>query len=198
MHINPDRRESIIVVDDFYSDPYTVREFALAQEFVESPSYHKGKRTPRQFLFPGIREEFERLLRRKITLWEEHAHNGVFQICTAADPIVYHSDLQTYAATIYLTPNAPLDGGLRTLRSRVTGALRDPPQGRISQLTYTNNLLDPTKWETVDQVGNVFNRLVIFDAKLLHAAGTYWGHDDRSGRLFQMFFFDAPPRALTT
>lgn len=191
MQINPNRRPSVIIVDDFYADPHSVREFALSQEFIHSPSYHKGKRTQKQFLFPGIKQEFERRLDMRITRWDEYTHNGVFQICTSADPLVYHSDLQKYAATVYLTPNAPLDGGLRTLRSKVTGVFRDPPQPRISELTYTNNLLDPTKWETVDQVGNVFNRLVIFDAKLLHAAGTYWGHDDRTGRLFQMFFFDA-------
>ena len=57
-----------------------------------------------------------------------------------------------------------------------------------------------TKWEGYemngrfqshkDQVGNVFNRCVIWDAGLLHAAPTYFGWDVASSRLSQVFFFD--------
>ena len=43
--------------------------------------------------------------------------------------------------------------------------------------------------------GNVFNRLVIFDARLIHSAGDYFGHNIETGRLFQMFFFDARTRS---
>lgn len=191
MQLNSNPRRSLIIVDDFYADPHAVRAFALQQPFEYNVQYHKGRRTRQQFLWPGLREAFEQALGKRITVWEQHAHNGVFQICTAADPLVYHSDLQTYAASVYLTPDAPLESGLRTLRSRITGVLREPSDEETVRRTYTNNLLDPSKWETVDRVGNVFNRLVIFDAKQLHAAASYFGHDDYTGRLFQMFFFDA-------
>lgn len=191
MMINPQHRSSIIVVDDFFADPHAVRNFALKQSFEYNNTYHKGKRTRERFLWPGIKETFESLLRKKITEWETHVHNGVFQVCTSSDPIVYHSDLQTYAATIYLTPEAPLETGLTTLQSRVTGVMREPQDDETTTLTYTNNLLDVTKWNQVDKIGNVFNRLVVFDAKLLHAASSYFGHSDETGRLFQIFFFDA-------
>ena len=40
------------------------------------------------------------------------------------------------------------------------------------------------------EIGNVFNRCVIWDAKLIHAAPTYFGHDIDTARATQVFFFD--------
>ena len=56
--------------------------------------------------------------------------------------------------------------------------------------TSNQELLDPFAWDTVDHLGNVFNRLVIFDAQQIHSAAGYFGHTADTGRLFQMFFFD--------
>ena len=39
----------------------------------------------------------------------------------------------------------------------------------------------------------MFNRLVIWDAHLIHSATDYFGHSPETGRLFQMFFFDSEP-----
>ena len=46
-----------------------------------------------------------------------------------------------------------------------------------------------TKWKLVDKVGNVFNRLVIFDSSRYHTAVDYFGSDIYNGRLYQVFFF---------
>ena len=54
-----------------------------------------------------------------------------------------------------------------------------------------HTFVDPHPYENVDVAGNVYNRLVIFDAHSIHAAQDYFGHDIESGRLWQMFFFDA-------
>lgn len=50
--------------------------------------------------------------------------------------------------------------------------------------------LDPTPWEPVDVAGNVYNRLVIFDASNIHAASQYFGTKKENCRMWQMFFFD--------
>jgi hypothetical protein len=151
-------------------------------------------------LFPGIKERFEAILQKRITLWNEHPHNGVFQICMAGDQLVYHSDMQSYAAVVFLNPAAPVEAGLRTVRSKLT-KLRRPPTEKDAKalntdintlmwLTYENKLLDGTAWDTVDLIGNVYNRIVLWDAQLIHAAADYFGHDDETSRLFQIFFFD--------
>ena len=56
---------------------------------------------------------------------------------------------------------------------------------------FKNNFYDKTDLEVVDVVGNVYNRLVIWDAKLIHAASEYFGDQKENSRLFHMFFFDA-------
>ena len=48
---------------------------------------------------------------------------------------------------------------------------------------------DYTKWELVDKVGNVFNRLVLFNSKQYHASMDYFGANKENGRLYQVFFF---------
>lgn len=181
-------KPTVIVVDDFLPDPDAVRTHALQQKFFES-EYHKGKRTHERFHTDEQRVAFEALLGLKIPAWDKHGMNGVFQICTPPDPLVYHSDFQQYAATIYLTPNAPPDTGLSLYRSKRFKTRVIPPG--VSEFDFYGGFYDPTLWELVDKIGNVYNRLVIFDARLVHAASAYFGTELTNGRLFQMFFFDA-------
>lgn len=63
--------------------------------------------------------------------------------------------------------------------------------GFIAKSFYEGKLLDPTAWEPVDVIGNRYNRLVIWDARLVHSASCYFGSTKDNGRLFQMFFFNA-------
>ena len=48
---------------------------------------------------------------------------------------------------------------------------------------------DVTKWEEVDKVGNVFNRLILFNSNRFHMSMDYFGDTKENGRLFQVFFF---------
>lgn len=189
-----------VVVDEFYANPDEVRAFALQQEYQEDKRYFRGQRSKGRFLFPGLKERFGELLGMQVTKWEEYPVNGVFQFCVGGDQTVFHSDQQKYAAVVYLTPDAPPEAGTRLLRSKETKLRIVTPvaAARIGmslnmaeQRTYGGKLLDPTAWETVDSIGNVYNRLVLWHAHLIHAAGHYFGTDINNGRLFQLFFFDA-------
>ena len=133
--INLQSNKTVWVVDDFYTDPLAVRDFALKQKFSANPEYHKGIRTEEQFFVPGTRERFESIMDINITKWEDHGMNGRFQYCTAG----YY---------------------------------------------------DSTNFDLVDSIGNVFNRLFIFDAQSIHAASQYFGQSMTDSRLFQIFFFD--------
>jgi hypothetical protein len=135
--LNPTIAPKVVVVDDFYKEPDEVRRFALQQEFQLNEKYHKGRRTNKQFLFPGVKERFEAILQKRITLWNEHPHNGVFQICMAGDQLVYHSDMQSYAAVVFLNPAAPVEAGLRTVRSKLT-KLRRPPTEKDAKALNTD------------------------------------------------------------
>jgi hypothetical protein len=178
----------IFVVDNFYSDPYAVREFALKQEFVADLRYYKGKRTQEKFFVPGTKKVFESIIGQPITVWDEYGVNGVFQTCNSEDPLVYHTDLQQWAGMVYLTPNAPFECGTSMYAHKETRArhVSDPGIERA----FDGGFYDSTKFELVDTVGNVFNRLVIFNGKCIHAASQYFGKDVEDARLFHMFFFD--------
>ncbi len=182
-------RPHVVVVDDFLADPDAIRALALRQTFDPDERYYKGKRSRERFLHEFDHRVFARLLNGAIVDWERHAMSGRFQWCNPTDPLVYHADGQTHAATIYLTPNAPPESGLSLWRSKVTGARR-PSDEATNIRTFDGNLLDPTKWELVDKIGNVYNRLVLWDATMIHSASCYFGTELQNARLFWMFFFD--------
>ena len=183
----------IMVVDNFYKDPNGVREEALKFEFIEDNRYYKGARTQEKYITAGLIEEFSRLMDHDIEDWDNQPMNGIFQKTTKDNPLVYHSDAQDYAGAIYLTPGAPHDQGTSFWRHKVTGCRR-PPQHFLEQRTditaddvYNDKtLLNPDAWELIDQAGSLYNRLVIWDAKMIHSA-TKYGDDER---LVQLFFFN--------
>jgi len=177
---------SFVVVDNFYDNPDMIREFALKQTFKEDLRYYKGKRT-KSFLLPGLKEKFEKILGVKIDNWSKYGTNAVFQYCIAGDQAVFHCDTQQYAAVAFLTPDAPVETGTRFYRSKNT--LKMKVSGNYKTVFPTGHL-DSTPFDQVDTVGNVYNRLVLFDAKLIHAAPLYFGDTLENGRLFQIFFFD--------
>lgn len=198
--INP-HAPAVIVVDNYYSNPEQVREYAMSLEFNPNSKYHKGSRTETKTIFEGTKQSFEKLLGKKITVWDEHVYNGVFQYCTAQEALVYHTDNQSYAAVVFLTPDAPPECGTSFYKSKINGLMAYPTaadckkhgksEDTLFDEMFAGNFYDKTRWDLVDTVGNVYNRLVIFDAKRVHAASAYFGDKMENSRLFHMFFFDA-------
>jgi glycosyltransferase involved in cell wall biosynthesis len=188
--INTETKSRLWIVDDFYADPHAVRDFALQQEFEPNINYYKGSRTKEQFIIPGTKEAFEKIIGKKITNWTEtHGMCGRFQYCTAEDSLVYHCDGQTLAGMVYLTPDAPYSCGTSLFAHKKTG-LRNENDFVETDVFSETGFYDKTKFELVDTAGNVFNRLVIFDAKCIHSANEYFGTDLTNSRLFHLFFFD--------
>lgn len=178
---------SFLVVDNFYTDPNSVRSFALQQPLTAHPQNHKGIRSDSTYRFPGLKERFEQLLGKKIVAWENYGTNGCFQVNIAGDQAVYHADCQTYAGVLFLTPGAPGQAGTKFYRS-LSGVRK--PDASTHDEVFRGGFYDSTRFEQLDVVGNVYNRLVLFDAKLIHAADTYFGKTNDDGRLIQLFFFD--------
>jgi hypothetical protein len=190
--INQQPMPGIWIVDNFYQNPDEIREFALAQEYNQGgfDKPYLGDRTKEQFLFPGLREEFEYIMNRKILNWENHAMNGRFQLCKEGVPLVYHCDEQAWAAMLYLTPDAPYHSGTSTHALKGTN-IRHISHPEISRCFRPGSRnLDRTIFEPVDSFGNVYNRLIIFNAGYIHSATDYFGFTNENCRLWQMFFFD--------
>ena len=105
-------RFNSLTIDNFYSNPMEVREFALKQEFAVRGNY-PGQRT-----VPFLNDSLKKTLRDilfpfagEVTWWGGE-YTGSFQYTTAADRSWIHADSTTdWAAVCYLTPDAPVSAG---------------------------------------------------------------------------------------
>jgi len=166
-------RFNSLTIDNFYADPMKVREFALSQEFAVRGNY------------PG---------QRTVSFLD---YTGSFQYTTASDRSWIHADSTTdWAAVCYLTPDAPPSAGTGIFRHKATGwmhydyrqAAQDPEYDKSAPPGHDSQ--DYTKWDMIDRVGNVFNRLIMYRADNYHVSLDYFGKDMHDGRLFQVFFFN--------
>jgi hypothetical protein len=200
------RMPHLTIVDNFYKNPDEIRAFALEQHYESDLRFYKGKRTKDRFLWSFLKEEFERILGRPIIDWLNQPANGVFQITGYNDPLVYHSDAQSYAAAIYLTPHAPPSAGTSFWRDKKYGARRPPAHAleydryaddaarsaAYNEIYTSYNITHGDNWELVDKVGAIYNRLAIWDAQMIHSASTYEGLESDvigKARMVQLFFF---------
>ncbi len=192
--LSPSIGSTCWAVDNFYQNPDEIRKFALEQSYVEGGFGRGfiGRRTEQQFLFPGLKERFEEIMGRKISKWEEHGMNGRFQVAWSGEPLVYHCDSQKWAGMLYLTPDAPYSCGTTLYAHKQTRARTYYNSGWDAAWKDVPGdcHLDGTHFEPVDVLGNVYNRLVIFDASAIHSASQYFGTVMDNARLWQMFFFD--------
>lgn len=188
LRVNQKQKKRIFVVDDFYADPDAVRAFALSVPYKEDKDWYKGFRSVDKHTTVHVKKKFEEIMGIKIKNWEEHGMNGRFQYCTPQDLLVYHYDSQTWAGIVYLTPDAPFDTGTSLYAHKETKIRHFEDQKGFD--CFNGDFYDSTRFELVDTVGNVYNRLILFDAQCFHAANKYFGNKLENSRLFHLFFFD--------
>jgi hypothetical protein len=193
------RPADVYVFDNFYDHPDHVRELALRTPKHPNPKFYKGKRSaqlPKEVV-AHVRSMFEMLLRERF----HREFRSYFHVCDVRDPLVYHSDEQRWAAVVYLKPDAPPECGTSLWRHKETGLRRYATPEDAERLHMTQkevnhhvyrlpNLLDGTKWELLDRIGNVYNRCIVWRSDLVHSATQYFGLDnEKESRLTQLFFF---------
>jgi len=194
-------RVEMLSIADFYTNVDEVRAFALQQEYIGEEAHFPGKRT-KPFLNDSVKEIIQSTIRPfagDVTWWGDH-NSGAFQYTTAADRSWIHSDGNTdWAGVLYLTPDAPLSSGTGIFRHKETGlrnwiykeqAADDDPRGVKNAPHRGSDSVDYTKWDMVDRIGNMYNRLIMYRGDLFHVSLDYFGRDLQTGRLFQTFFFN--------
>ena len=190
----------LIVIDNFYNNALDTRNYILTQEFSVRGNY-PGQRTI-SYANEHLKETIQTYVEPfggKITDFPipiedgsnaSKIYNGSFQYTTSRDRSWVHIDgHNNWAGVLYLTPEAPLSSGTSfykfydgTTCKRDMELLKNKEEmDRYSQ--------DLTKWEKVDQVGNMFNRLILFNADRFHMSMDYFGDTKENGRLIQVFFF---------
>jgi len=191
----------LIVIDNFYNNPLETRNYILKQEFSVKGNF-PGQRTISYATehLKDIIQKYVEPFAGKITEFpcpnkndfktndlEEEIYNGSFQYTTSRDRSWIHTDKwNNWAGVLFMTPDAPLSSGTAFYRFN-DGATCESECNNKNEVDRWSQ--DFTKWELVDTVGNVFNRLVLFNAHRYHMSMDYFGDTKENGRLFQTFFF---------
>ena len=190
---------NLMVIDNFYTNALETRKYMLTQEFKVRGNYPGQRTTSRannhlKEMIQGYIQHFA----GKIVDWRmpveddnnSAIYNGAFQYTTSRDRTWIHNDgWNNWAGVLYLTPNAPVNSGTGIYRFKDGTRNVDEAEARGNKKIIDEYSQDYTKWELVDKVGNVFNRLVLFNSKQYHASMDYFGTNKENGRLFQVFFF---------
>jgi hypothetical protein len=190
---------SLIIIDNFYNNAMETRNYILKQTFSVKGNY-PGYRT-KSYASEELRDIIQKYVEPfggKITEFPipktpEDAlkiYNGAFQYTTSRDRSWIHADgYNNWAGVLYLTPDAPLSSGTAFYKF-YDGAINDKDGKLLNNKKEIDKWSqDMTKWNMVDMVGNIFNRLILFNANNYHMSLDYFGDSKENGRLFQLFFF---------
>ena len=186
----PPPKCNILIIDNFYNNPQETRTFALKQSFALTGNF-PGKRTI-SFANNSIKNVIQTYIRPcggEITIFpmekNDKNYNGSYQVTLSKDRSWIHTETYTnWCGIAFLTPNAPIQSGLEFYQS-FDGKFMNEKQIDI----YNKIAYDKTKWNKVDNIGNKFNRLVLFRSELFHTCINYFGNSNENGRLFQAFYF---------
>ena len=190
-------RQTLYIIDDFYSNPASVREQALSMHYFKAGhGNYPGVRTdPVSVHDSEILKNYiqNNILKQEITYWPREA-NTAFQFTTETDRSWIHHDATTWAAVCYLTPNAEKETGTAIFRHKETGVHWWNPDDESTEFNFSKGLAHPMNndlWETITEVSNVYNRMVIYRGNMYHSSmKAGFGDCLENGRLFQTFFFN--------
>jgi|LauGreDrversion4_2_1035121.scaffolds.fasta_scaffold05285_6 hypothetical protein len=187
----------LIIIDNFYNNPLETRKHILTQDFSVIGNF-PGQRTisyANQELKDVIQSYVEPFAGKIIEFPcpnsdEKDTYNGAFQYTTSRDRSWIHTDKwNNWAGVLFLTPDAPLSGGTAFYRFKDGSTCEEDGKILNNKDEVDRFSQDLTKWEMLDRVGNVFNRLILFNANRYHMSMDYFGDTKENGRLFQVFFF---------
>lgn len=193
INLTDGKDKRVFVVDNFYQDPDFVREFALNQFYYKDSGF-VGFRTRKQFLFDGVKERFESIIGHQITDWVDEPNNGKFHSNLVENIPFYKYNQQRWVGVVFLSPNAPTETGISFYMDKETKIYHSQQIDWISG--YGTNIIsndvdiDFYKYELIDSIGNIYNRLVIFDGALIHADSGYFGNYIYESRLTHIYFFN--------
>jgi hypothetical protein len=193
-----------LVLDNFFDDPFAVREKALSKPFTNKTGHFPGARSVNEFRF---RELHELCLNASPLLAKSGAlkiQSACFQFMGKGQRKSYiHSDpVAGYAGIVFLANKRATYPGTSFFRHKQTGLDAFKSENRdwirttfptMADFQAAEDLLDrerfdTKKWTKVTTLDAVFNRLILFPAELLHKNASAFGTNPRNGRLTYNFW----------
>jgi len=208
---------NVIIYDDFYKDPDTIRKWALDASIlpVENKTY-PGIMTE-TFLPVEVPELFRSLVGTDIYYRNESKVGwfGEFRISQYQDEFeqwIHADPTSPWAGIIFMNPDPPKSYGTAFWKHKKTGTTKAPMKHCRSHPEYDTEAiqkmgykdwnevrselickdgLDESKWEQTLFIPGVYNRLVLFNSQLWHShmPKENFGDSKENARMVQLFFF---------
>ncbi len=194
---------SLIVVDDFFSEPQTLRDAALRLEYPPQQGAFPGRNSLQRINFAGLDEAVSRIVGEPLKPVDPPQSLAKCRLTMAGDEgrAGVHIDQSHWSGILYLSRPQDCSGGTTLFRHRRTGSDRAPIDAReLAAMGYAsmadmhrdiieNDSVDPSAWEETMQVPMRFNRLVLLRPWLWHTAGPGFGDIPENARLVYLMFF---------
>lgn len=201
-------KTSYTVIDDFYNNPYQVREKALELDY---PIKNQGATYPgansNGYLYEeDIHQKIENILNEKLE-YPKEMQAGYFRLSSqdaeARQDIHVDPDFDIGGVLFLNPPNQCRKGaGTSFWEHNILGTETGPRNlDEVNQLGFPDydtfikemiygDCLDRSKWSMYATVPYKFNRLVLFDSYLWHSHGFNFGETKYNSRLVQLFFYN--------
>lgn len=187
----------VVEVENFFPEPYVARAEALRHPSWDCENHPEGGN------WPGKRTDYASVISHDVWQsacesiyralgWEANRSvhfDSYFQICdeTDGDSWVHQDDMPqayTHVGLVYLTPDAPRDGGTLIYKPK-------DPNADITLLKHKNGGFlpgDPSEYTVTHEVENVFNKGIIYNPLTLHKSNKYFGQAPHNARATYIFF----------
>jgi hypothetical protein len=211
------------VVDNFFETPSMIRKLALSLEYTKGNGIYPGVRSKfLHQIDPGLARYFNQKIFSLFYDFNIHHVNlkveSMFHMISSKyEEGWIHNDLNyqnnipetdwEIAGLVYLTPDAPISGG--TSLYRVNSDINFNPiemqefkelkrkfyQGEELDLEHYRQLRDQfnNSYTKTTEIGNVYNRLVVYNASDWHRGNIFFGNNQEDSRLTLVFFAKMKP-----
>jgi hypothetical protein len=180
--------DSVVIKDDFYSNPEELRNLAMSKSYQEPPAG-----TPRLAVTAICNEAESKamfdLLQPYLAEVEGNRIVGAnilfrYTLASAQKKVFCHVDGCSNAGIVYLTLPENCAGGTTIYRHKQTGDEIYRKQNR-----HLYNFREPSQWEVISEIDMAYNRLVMYPGQLFHAISpVFFGDQIENSRLTQNVF----------
>ncbi len=197
---------SLIIIDDFLTDPLLARNKALALDY--DPKFkdgnYPGLLSTEPLPIPGLDEAVTGTIGAAVKPQPGTSH-GHCRLTLAKDKGLsgVHIDPCFYSGILYLSLPEHCRGGTDFFRHKRTGLDRVPGDmagvkaagyadpNRLVEDVVNADTLKPSRWEKQFTVPMRFNRLILFSPWMFHNSARAFGTKPDNGRLVHLMFFAA-------
>ena len=186
------------IVDGFFDNPDKIREFALEQDFnSDDIGRWPGLRTSSlSTISPVVFNDFcQKILSLFFTAEQTYSYDvaSYFQIVSGKFNTGWvHKDPSIITAMLYLSPKSSCG---TSLYSKKNISFDDETYSNDKVKSYllgSDNInsrkLNNQNFEEMVNVKGIYNRLLIFDSNIYHAAHDYFGENNEDSRLTLVSF----------